>query len=208
LLRSWQNFYMIAGSAAATLTGLMFVATTLVPGLQRRRATMDAGMAAYHTPTMIHFCAVLLMAGILSAPWPAYAAARLALGAVNLALIAYLLIVARRMRRMPQYQVPGHDWLWYVILPLAAYAVVVAFTLLVPADPAVALYLVGAAMLAVLLIGIRNAWDLVTFMALVLTPPAGEDSKQPAKPQTAAPDARASLADSESAHEPVVKPGA
>jgi hypothetical protein len=29
LLASWQSFYVIIGSAAATLTGLMFVATTL-----------------------------------------------------------------------------------------------------------------------------------------------------------------------------------
>jgi hypothetical protein len=28
-LGNWQNFYMIIGTAAATLTGLMFVATTL-----------------------------------------------------------------------------------------------------------------------------------------------------------------------------------
>ncbi len=30
LLAEWENFYVIAGTAAATLTGLMFVAITLI----------------------------------------------------------------------------------------------------------------------------------------------------------------------------------
>ena len=33
-LSNWQNFYMIIGTAAATLTGLMFVATTLIAGVE------------------------------------------------------------------------------------------------------------------------------------------------------------------------------
>ena len=68
-LTNWQNFYMIIGTAAATLTGLMFVATTLVAGLERHVSTLDAGLSAFNTPTVVHFCAVLLLAGILSAPW-------------------------------------------------------------------------------------------------------------------------------------------
>ena len=33
-LSNWQNFYMIMGTAAATLTGLMFVVTTLIAGIE------------------------------------------------------------------------------------------------------------------------------------------------------------------------------
>lgn len=49
-LTNWQNFYMIIGSAAATLTGLMFVATTLIAGLERHVSTLDAGISAFNTP--------------------------------------------------------------------------------------------------------------------------------------------------------------
>src|SRR2546428_14082642 len=35
-LATWQNFYVIIGSAAATLTGLMFVVITLIAGRRVR----------------------------------------------------------------------------------------------------------------------------------------------------------------------------
>jgi len=35
-LPTWQNFYVIIGSAAATLTGLMFVAITLIARMRDR----------------------------------------------------------------------------------------------------------------------------------------------------------------------------
>lgn len=71
-LSNWQNFYLIIGSAAATLTGLMFVVITLIAGIERQVETLNAGLSAFNTPTIVHFCAVLLMAGILSAPWQTY----------------------------------------------------------------------------------------------------------------------------------------
>jgi hypothetical protein len=43
-LTSWQNFYNIIGSAAATLTGLLFVATTLIAGIDQQNATTNAGL--------------------------------------------------------------------------------------------------------------------------------------------------------------------
>ncbi len=68
LLRDWQNFYMMIGTAAATLTGLMFVATSLAAGIERDPSSLDAGISAFNTPTVVHFGAVLLIAAILSAP--------------------------------------------------------------------------------------------------------------------------------------------
>src|SRR6266481_3759436 len=38
-LATWQNFYVIIGSAAATLTGLMFVVITLIARVQDRRSS-------------------------------------------------------------------------------------------------------------------------------------------------------------------------
>jgi len=61
LLSSWQNFYILVGTAAATLTGLMFVATTLIVGIETHVATLNAGISAFSAPTVVHFCAVLLL---------------------------------------------------------------------------------------------------------------------------------------------------
>ena len=67
-LRDWQNFYMLMGTAAATLTGLMFVVTTLIAGIDAHLSTLNAAVSAFNTPTVVQFGAVLLLAGILSAP--------------------------------------------------------------------------------------------------------------------------------------------
>src|SRR5512138_3452663 len=120
LLNHWQNFYMIIGTAAATLTGLMFVATTLLAGLDTHVSTANAGISAYNTPTVVQFCAVLLLTGILSAPWQEFSTVSFLLGLLGLGMVFYLFIIVRRMLRMPHYQSTLEDWLWYVALPLLA----------------------------------------------------------------------------------------
>ncbi len=165
-LAGWQNFYIIIGGAAATLTGLMFVVITLIAGLERETSTLDAGVAAFNTPTIVHFGVVLLVAAILSAPWPAYSFLSLLLVLVGLAGVLYLSVVMRRMRSVPDYQTPLKDWLWYFVFPLIAYIVLIAAAILLPANPALVLYFVGAVMVALLFLGIHNAWDLVIFLAI------------------------------------------
>ena len=68
-LAAWDSFYVIVGSAAGALIGLQFVVMTLIAERPRVRAA-EAG-AAFATPTIVHFSAVLLLAALLRAPWPA-----------------------------------------------------------------------------------------------------------------------------------------
>lgn len=166
LLSSWQNFYMIMGTAAATLTGLMFVATTLVAGMETRISTANAGISAFNTPTVVHFCAVLLLAGILSAPWQAFSNVSLLLGLVGLGMVVYSVIILRRMWRVPHYQSTLEDWSWYMALPLLADVLLIVSALILSKNPDRALDIVAAAILLLLLVGIRNAWDMVTFLAI------------------------------------------
>jgi hypothetical protein len=77
-LPTWQNFYVIIGSAAATLTGLMFVVITLTARVRDRASNEVIG--AFTSPTVVHFCTALLVAAILSAPWQALWNAGLLLG--------------------------------------------------------------------------------------------------------------------------------
>ena len=166
LLSNWQNFYMLVGTAAATLTGLMFVATTLFAGLDTHESIANAGISAYNTPTVVHFCVVLLLAGILSAPWDTFSSVRLLLGIFGVGMVFYQLIIMRRMRRMPHYQSTLEDWLWYMVFPLIANVLLILAAFVLPKNPSPALYVVGSAMILLLLVGIRNSWDNVTFLAV------------------------------------------
>jgi len=166
LLSDWQNFYMIMGTAAATLTGLMFVVTTLIAGIDAHLSTLNAAVSAFNTPTVVHFGTVLLLAGILSAPWQTFSSLSLLLGLLGLGMVIYSIIVLWRMWRVPNYQSTLEDWLWYMAFPLIANILLIVAAFVLPKNPSSALYLVGSAMMLLLLVGIRNAWDMVTFLAV------------------------------------------
>ena len=173
-LPTWQNFYVIIGSSAGALTGLMFVVITLIT---RSRVPRSSGtLAAFGTPTVVHFCAALLVAAILSAPWQVLWNAALLLGLAGLGGVIYVVIVVRRARRQTDYQLVLEDWLWYITFPLVSYIAFVVSAILLPVNPAPGLFVIGAATLLLLFSGIHNAWDTVTYVAIYLSQP--ENTKQ------------------------------
>jgi hypothetical protein len=162
LLSAWESFYVIVGGAAAALTGLMFVVVTLIA--DRQRAGSGEASGAFATPNVVHFCAALLIAAILSAPWPALWNAGLLLGICGLAGVIYSIVIIRRARHQTDYQPVLEDWLWHTIFPFIAYTTLVIAALLIPGNASLALFVIGAAALLLLFIGIHNAWDTITYM--------------------------------------------
>jgi hypothetical protein len=55
------------------------------------------------------------------------------------------------------------DWLWYMVLPLLTYSALLVAGILLPISVALALFVITAAMLLLLFIGIHNTWDVVTY---------------------------------------------
>jgi hypothetical protein len=178
LLTTWQSFYVIIGSAAATLTGLMFVVATLITGVRVRASSPGEAFATFNTPNVAHFGLAGLVAALLSAPWQALWQAGVLLGLAGLAGVTYVVIVVRRVRRQRDYQPVLEDWLFHTVLPLVSYTTFVVAALLLPAYPAQALFVIAAATLLLLFIGIHNAWDNVTYIALELTQPENKRQDQ------------------------------
>jgi hypothetical protein len=170
----WQNFYVIIGTSAATLTGLMFVVITLIAraSVKKSRLTVDT----FSSPIVVHFCMALLIAAILSAPWPALWNASLLLSLTGLGGVTYNIIVVLRTRRQADYQLVLEDWVWYLVFPLVSYIVLLVSGILLLSNPVPALYGIAAVMLLLLFTGIHNAWDSVTYIAIDLAQP--EDKKQ------------------------------
>jgi hypothetical protein len=169
LLTAWESFYVIIGSSAAALTGLMFVVITLLAGAQVRRSS--GPIATFSTPTVVHFGAALLIAAILSAPWQVLWNAGLLLGLCGLGGVTYVVIVVRRARRQTDYQPVLEDWLWHTVFPLVSYTALVVAAMVLPGNPAPALFVIGAVTVLLLFIGIHNAWDNVTYIAIELSRP-------------------------------------
>jgi hypothetical protein len=165
LLRTWETFNVIVGSSAAAMTGLQFVAIVLMAETTRRFAT--AGVGAFATPTIVHFGAVLLISAVLTAPWPALYDVAIALMVVGLIGLIYIpLVVMRSARSQHVYQMVLEDWLFHIVGPFVAYGGLFAAALVMRGRPVGAMFGVGAAQLALLIIGIHNAWDAVTFSAI------------------------------------------
>lgn len=161
-LHSWGEFYLVVGGAAAALTGLMFVVVSIGP------RTLNTGSAAntraFVTPTVVFFSTVLVAAGFMTVPSMSAGmlTALLALG--GLLGLGYMAWV-RGHRLWHDNKLELDDWVCFVGLPIGGYLLLLAASVQVWMHGKFALETVAAAMILFLAVGIRNAWDLVLWMA-------------------------------------------
>jgi len=165
-LDGWENFYVIVGSSAGALIGLQFVVMTLIADMPLARGDAQAG-SAFATPSVVHFGVVLFLSAIVTAPWNGISTVAVLWAVVGACGIVYTVVVTRRMRVQTTYQPVFEDWLFHVLLPLAAYAMLIVSAYAAHLDARQALFLVGAAALLLLFIGIHNAWDTITYHVFV-----------------------------------------
>src|SRR5262245_51013333 len=148
-LTEWESFYVIIGSSAAALTGLMFVVITLIADLKSHESS--GAVAAFGTPTVVHFCAALIVSATLSAPWHSITRVAAALGVCGLWGVAYTLVVVRRARRQDSYKPVFEDWLWHTALPLTSYTALLVAAVVLPRGVESSLFVVAAVALSLVL---------------------------------------------------------
>jgi hypothetical protein len=163
-LTPWLTFYGMTGASAATLTGLMFVVITLVSG-EQRPTSADAG-STFTTPTVMHFGAALLVSALLVAPWHSFGGPVVLLGIAGLYGTFHMARVTIKATRLTMYRPDAEDWTWYAILPAVAYLTLLVGAIVLPASPGVALFVFAAAVVMLIFIGIRNSWDVVTYITV------------------------------------------
>jgi len=162
MFAGWQTFYQMTAEAAATLTGLVFVVVTLSSG--RRTPVNERGVLLFTSPTVFQLTSVLVISALALIPegeTPPPVLLMIAWSAGGLIYAATRLIGIARIND------PSHwsDVWYYGVGPTAthlglAVANIAAFVRLPHSAYAVAICL-----LALLLLGIRNAWDLATWLA-------------------------------------------
>ena len=162
-LIGWSPFFTTTASSAAALTGLMFVVITLVRDVDR--AGNDDGIGGFSTPTVIHFTLALLVSAVLCAPWPRSLLPGVIVALVGVGGIAAVARATWRTRRLQNYRADMEDFLWYTVAPLIAYCIMLVAALRFIAMAQDAPFEVAGSVLFLIFIGIRNAWDVVTFLA-------------------------------------------
>lgn len=155
----------MTGSSAAALTGLMFVVISVVTGQERSAGTRD-GVSVFSTPTVMHFASALLMSAILVAPWDTILHAAIVAGSLGLCGLAYLVTVTLRTRRLGMYKPDLEDWAFYTVLPFLSYAAIAVGALALGYLQPWSLFAIALGVVLLIFIGIRNAWDVVTFITI------------------------------------------
>jgi len=165
-LAGWQNFYVIVGSSAGALVGLQFVVIALIADLPHAAGQAEAGQA-FATPTIVHFATVLLLSAAICAPWQNIFGPAVFWGLLGGCGIIYSIIITARLRAQTLYRPQFEDWVFHSLLPVIAYVTLFASAITALTHATRALFAVAGAALLLLLIGIHNSWDAVTYHVFV-----------------------------------------
>jgi len=166
-LAEWRDFYVMIGTASGAIVGASFIVATLTANLERR----TLGMQGFITPTTVHLSSVLVGAAVLTVPTLTRTSLAVLLGAGGIAGTLYSIIAAMRIWRM---KLDLDDRLFYIVLPIAAYAAMATASLMCLGGGEASFETLAVALVTLLVIGIRNAWDMASFMIMMGSKKEGE----------------------------------
>ncbi|GHF56835.1 hypothetical protein HNQ07_003709 [Deinococcus metalli] len=175
LLREWETFYLLLGTAGATLAGLMFIAVTVGERLTRR--TRMPLLRAHLDPALLALLLTLILSATLLMP----SLTRFWFGTVLVGSgaggVIYMLAVQRALPPPKRRRWDGPDWMWYAVAPLLSSGLLIAAgALAFTGQSRAALTTAALTLILLLLMGVRNAWDLVTFSIMMDSPEPGHDA--------------------------------
>jgi len=165
MFQGWDNFYIMTGSAGASLVGLLFVVVTLTSGGDPAR--LSRGQRLFMTPTALAFALVLAVSAVaLGSRLPRAASAAL-IAAMAGVSFANGVSVSFGLRDMRSGGDTSHwsDFYMYGLAPVAVDGCLIAAALAAGDGLPGAAHAVAALLMAHLMVALRNAWDLVTWIA-------------------------------------------
>jgi|SRR5437773_2396639 len=160
-LEGWHDFYVVVGSGAAALTGLLFVIVSLGPKVIA--SGTETGVRAFISPIAVHFTSVLVGSALMLAPDIPPAALGLLLAVGGLGGIVYT-TWTRADAQWRRSKLPILDWVWFVGLPFIAFLLIGASGIGVAMSVQLSLHGLAVAIVLLIVIAIRNAWDIVVWM--------------------------------------------
>ena len=161
MLESWHEFYGLLGTAAAALVALLFVAASIGTGYLS--AERGSPTRTFTSPIVFHYTYVLFISLIALIPDIVDITFALVVGITATAALVYSIWILIRVLRSSVTDLD--DRFGYGVTPPAAYAATLAAAVFMGARSAIGPHLLAGALMILLLINIRNAWDLTVFFA-------------------------------------------
>ena len=162
MFADWETFYLMIGTSAGALVGVMFVVITLTTEVATEQ--INRGTTIYQTPTVFHLSAIVATSAVTLLPehlLPISAGALVIVAALG--LIYSGITTYRTLQRYDFYQATLADRIFFGLIPCLLYLVLGLGALAVFGVPEVAAEAVAGASMLLLLVSVRNAWDLATF---------------------------------------------
>jgi hypothetical protein len=164
MFKDWEEFYLLAGSAAAVLIGLIFVVISLMQ--DRPRSSVLAGSRLYMGPIVLGVSFVLVLsAAALTPRIDRDEFAAIAGGVALWGLVRGVISVIGIRRLSADPEIHWTDLWFYGVIPSALYIVLGVVALAFWKGAPWSHDAVAAATVAILLSAIRNEWDLITWIA-------------------------------------------
>ena len=175
-LREWHDFYLLVGTASATLVGLMFVSASI--GTSFYNESHRQAMRAFVTPTVVHFSAMLFISIVVMVPSHTFLTlgAALAIGGVLGLGHSGIVVVTPLVRH--SFAVDFSDRMFYALVPVLGYVLVLTSGIMLLAQASWSFNVIAAALLVLLIAAIRNAWDMTVFV-VIRTPSAPTPPEPP-----------------------------
>jgi hypothetical protein len=160
-LHEWHEFYILLGTAGATLLALLFVAVSLGTGYLSE--TTQQGTRTFMSPVVIHFTSVFFLSAVCLVPshGPTFFAVLIAATALIGAVVSIVISVWVVRTELTQY-LP--DYFAYGLLPVGAYLALLAASIMIYLKLDYALEVLAGGLLALAIVNVRNAWDLTLSM--------------------------------------------
>jgi hypothetical protein len=163
---TWQNFFLLVGTAAATLVGLMFVAVTFGAGLVTEESAPTA--RSFLDPVFAHFVQILLTASLIVMPSMTGRVLAVLLAVIASSRLLSLVRIFRHMleahRRHGDLDLS--DWTTGVVVPLLVYLLLIATGIGFWLEQHWAFNSLAIVTVALLMLGVLGAWELMVWMAL------------------------------------------
>ena len=158
-LAEWRDFYVMIGTASGAMIGATFIVATLTANLERRAL----GMQGFITPSAVHLGSVLVGSAILTVPTLTPVSLAILLGAGGVGGAVYSIIAAMRIWHM---KLDLDDRAFYIVLPIMAYATMATAAIMACTSDEPTFETLAVAQVALLVIGMRNAWDMASFVIM------------------------------------------
>jgi hypothetical protein len=161
-LGHWHEFYMLLGTASATLVGLLFVSATVAGGVftSGKRAALRVFLSA----SVIHFASILVACLIVLIPVQNWLSLGVMIATCGTFGLGYYGLSWRDMVRDGlSKQIDLDDRIWYAVLPVAGYLFETGSGIAIAAHWDLGCIALAVTMAMLLVVGIHNAWDITVW---------------------------------------------